>query len=220
LQDYLAKPVKGKVLEMMLVKWAIEGRRKRAKASQSRNAEDLQRGLSTTDPSTRARSSATPPLNDRRQVAQLPVESETTVQDPALTKLDRLHFENDAVLAKSNETDGDRAHRCIQAEEMASSLRDDRLLSLTGAELHRRGSYQEGKSQLPLTQENMQKLEDEADPDLANKPRQAGRNSSVAIESRSQTTQSITRDSSTARPSLIKLRTRDSEQTVTSKDYR
>jgi YesN/AraC family two-component response regulator len=214
LQDYLAKPVKGKVLEKMLVKWAIEGRRKRAKLSQSRNVEDHQRRLSMSAISTNATSSASAQLNDRPQISQLPVESETTVQDPALTELDRLHFENDTALAKSTETDGDRALRRIHAEEMASNLRDDKLLSLTGPELHRHGSYQEEESQLPLTQENMQKLENAADPDLPSKSRQPDGDSSVALEPSSRT-QSMTRESSIARPSLSDLRMCDSEQTVT-----
>lgn len=203
----------------MLVKWAIEGRRKLAKSSQSKNVEDHPRRLSTSAPSTNARSSATTQPNDQPQISQLPVASETTVQAPALTELDRLHFENDTALARSNETNGDRALRRIHAEEMASSLRDDKLLSLTGPELHRHGSYQEEQSKLPLTQENMQKLENEAEPDVSSKPRQHNKNWSVAMQHSGQD-ESTTRDSSLARPSLTELRMRDSEQTVTSKSHR
>ncbi|KAF2682689.1 putative histidine kinase group protein-like protein [Lentithecium fluviatile CBS 122367] len=217
MDDYLAKPVKGKVLEKMLVKWSIEGRRKLAKPSQPRIAEDLQRGLSTSAPSTNARvSAASLNSHDQPHIPQLPVESETTAPD----LLDRLHFESDTALTLSNETDGDRALRRIHAEEMASSLRDDKLLSLTGPEIHRHGSYQDvqDKSQLPLTQENMQKLENEADPELSSKSREPDEDSSVAMEPRSRS-QSI-RDPTIARPSLTELRLRDSEQTVTSKSYR
>jgi hypothetical protein len=202
----------------MLVKWAIEGRRKLAKTSQSRNAKDLQRGLSTSAPSTKSRISATPQLNDRPNISQLPDEPETTVQEPALTVLDRLHFESDAALAKSTETNGDRALRRIHAEEMASSLRDDKLLSMTGPQVHRHGSYQEEQSQLPLTQENVQKLENKADADVANENRQPDADS-TGIEPASRT-QGKTRDSSIARPSLTELRMHDSEQTVTSKAHR
>jgi hypothetical protein len=202
----------------MLVKWAIEGRRKLAKTSQSRNAEDLQRGLSTSAPSSKSRISATPQLNDRPKISQLPVEPETTVQEAVLTVLDRLHFESDAALAKSTETNGDRALRRIHAEEMASSLRDDKLLSLTGPQVHRHGNYQEAQSQLPLTQENVQKLENEADPDVTNENRQPDAYS-TGIEPASRT-QSMSRDSPIARPSLTALRMRESEQTVTSKAHR
>ncbi|KAK8168497.1 hypothetical protein BKA80DRAFT_308242 [Phyllosticta citrichinensis] len=39
MDDYLSKPVRGKLLEKMLVKWAVEGRRKRSKAEELRQSE-------------------------------------------------------------------------------------------------------------------------------------------------------------------------------------
>jgi hypothetical protein len=214
-QDYLAKPVKSKVLEKMLVKWSIE--RKLAKRPQSELAEDLQHGLA---PPTNARRSATTKnVHDLPSIRQPPVESETTAQDTV--ELDRLHFESDTALAKSSETNGDRALRRIHAEEMASSLRNDKLLSLTGSEIHHHVSYQGGheQSRLPLTQENMSKLENEADVEFPGTSHKPDKDSSLAMEPCSQT-QSTTRDSSVARPSLAETGPWDSEQTVTFKEYR
>lgn len=167
-QDYLAKPVKGKVLEKMLVKWALEGSRKQAKpCSPTGYEQDLPRGPS---PAPNARAPSAQNLHDQRPMSQFPVLPETPAPAyPALTAdelVDRLHWQRDTALAKSSETSGDRAWRRIHAEEMASSLRDDKLLALTGTpRVHRRSSasYQgpQDARQLPLTAENMQRLEKE-----------------------------------------------------------
>jgi hypothetical protein len=106
----------------MLVKWAIEGRRKAAKAKPSTNVNDQHVDVPSID---------NLGGKDHPQATGSPVEPETTAQ--ALTaQLDRLHFENDAALARSSESDGDRAMRRIQAEERDTMLRNDKLLSLTG----------------------------------------------------------------------------------------
>ncbi|KAF2707502.1 hypothetical protein K504DRAFT_383136 [Pleomassaria siparia CBS 279.74] len=152
MDDYLAKPVKGKQLETMLVKWAVEGRRKLAKKAVSKKEQDLPSPLvPRPDPGTRAKN-----LKDQQQIHQDAVESETPVQFPALTA-DRLHFQRTAVAVKSSESDGDRAMRRIEAEEMASSLRDDKLLSLTGLQVNRSHSYQGPPPTHALTQENLEK---------------------------------------------------------------
>ncbi|KAH8732934.1 putative histidine kinase HHK6p, partial [Phaeosphaeriaceae sp. PMI808] len=154
MDDYLAKPVKGKVLEKMLVKWAIEGRRKTAKTEASTSDNDLQRGPTMSAVSSTAR----PGGKDRPQGSGLP-EHETPAQ--ALTaQLDRLHFESDAALARSSESDGDRAMRRIHAEERDTMLRDDKLLSLTGHDLPCHDSHQgrKAESSMPLTEENIEKL--------------------------------------------------------------
>ncbi|KAF9736274.1 hypothetical protein PMIN03_008699 [Paraphaeosphaeria minitans] len=211
MDDYLAKPVKGKLLEKMLVKWAIEGRRKLAKESLSRNVED--RRSSALTPRTSRPNAPT----DRTQISHSPVASETTVQDSSLTaELDRLHYESNAALAKSSETADDRAMRRIYAEEKASSLRDDKLLFLTGTKGPGQGSYQgEEASQLPLTQENMQKLEKEAEPAAFRQPRELDGVSSGDVEGEPQSrSDSRTRGSSSLRPSLKAAR-KESEQTIT-----
>ncbi|CAI6331611.1 unnamed protein product [Periconia digitata] len=212
MDDYLSKPVKGKLLEKMLVKWAVEGSRRkvRAKAQAAANERDRRGGAPTDDAGPSA--TAQNPPDHLPQIAQ-PLKSETAAS-PALTaELDRLHYQNDTALAKSSETDVDRALRRIHAEEMASTLRDDKLLSLTGAELALL-SDRDSVPKLPLTQENMQKLEKAAEPVANRQSRQANDDRvSNAPEPRSRS-DSITRSSTQVRPSLMDTRLRDSQQTV------
>jgi hypothetical protein len=150
-------------------------------------------------------------LKDRQQITQLPAKSETSAQVPkTLTaELDRLHFQSNTVAVKSSESDGDRALRRQQAEEMASSLRDDKLLSLTGLQVHRNHSFQgEGPSHA-LTQENLEKqLAHDAEPTAH--PRRSSSSDAVP-----RTRSEGGGDSLSARPSLGNGRFRDSERTVT-----
>lgn len=193
----------------MLVKWAIKGRRKLAKASLAESVEDQQSRASTeVHPSATAQ---TP--TDESQITASPALSETTAQLPAVTaELERLEYQSNTALAKSSETGGDRAMRRIYAEERASSVRDDKLLSLTG--VGRRGSYQgnEEPSQLPLTHENMQKLEHEGEPATTRKPPLLERLSSEGVEPNSQCQSEM----GSLRPTLSNTRM-ESEQTVTTK---
>ncbi|KAF2187785.1 hypothetical protein K469DRAFT_725241 [Zopfia rhizophila CBS 207.26] len=125
--DYLAEPVKGKVLEM-IVKRAIEGRRMLAKQSVSGKEED-RRGTSA--PSKENPGTTTRNLNDRQHIYQLPAKSETAAQYPALTaELDRLH------LSKQRRLGQILRERC---------LTDDKLLSLTGSpRIHRHNNSHQG----------------------------------------------------------------------------
>lgn len=168
----------------MLVKWAIEGRRRLAKPSPSGNAEDQQRSASAPAPSNGYPSAPSATTTEQSQISQVPVAFETPARHPSLAaELDRLHYQSDTALAKSSETADDRAKRRIHAEEKASRLRDDKLLSLTGREGGSQESYQgTGQSHLPLTQENMQKLAREAEPAVSRHPRQPDRHSSGVLE--------------------------------------
>jgi hypothetical protein len=197
----------------MLVKWAIEGRRKTAKANLSPKRGDRHGGASTSAPF----STPNPGEEHRPQNAGSPVRPETTAQ-ALTTKLDRLHFENDAALARSSESDGDRAMRRIHAEERDTMLRDDKLLSLTGPDLIRHKSHQniqEAESSMPLTEENIEKLVHGQEGD-SNGIR---KRSSKADSNNVNLTDSVTNTSRLAkvlsRPSLSEQRQRDSEQTVT-----
>jgi hypothetical protein len=198
------------------VKWAIEGRRKLGKQSISKDVED------------RRASALTPPISrpnvatDQSQISHVPVASETTAQDSPLTaELDRLHYESSAALAKSSETADDRAMRRIHAEEKASSLRDNKLLSLTGTEGHRQGSYKgEEQSQLPLTQENMQRLEQGAEPSVFRQSHDLDGHSSGGLEVEPQSrSDSKIGGSASVRPSLKAVQM-ESEQTITAHDPR
>ncbi|KAF1912413.1 hypothetical protein BDU57DRAFT_458502 [Ampelomyces quisqualis] len=213
MDDYLAKPVKGKILEKMLVKWAIQGRRKTAKTILSTSEDDRHGGTSTSAPFSTARPSG----KDQPEIAGLQVEPETTAQ--ALTaQLDRLHFEEDAALARSAESDGDRALRRIQAEERDTMLRDDKLLALTGPDLLRHKSQNgsdEAEATMPLTEENIEKLvHGQEGSSHAPRKRSVDDGDSNAVNS------SITNSrlqKVLSRPSLTDSRQRDSEQTITTR---
>ncbi|KAF2831375.1 putative histidine kinase HHK6p [Ophiobolus disseminans] len=206
MDDYLAKPVKGKLLEKMLVKWAIEGRRKTAKIKPSANDSDRHGGVKTS-------STGSLSEKDRPRIVAQPAEPETTAQ--ALTaQLDRLHFEHDATLARSSESDGDRAMRRIQALERDTMLRDDKLLSLTGLEAGRHNIHQDQETMpsMPLTEENIGKLVHEQDSD-SKAPR--ARPSDTESNEVNQPDSTVDSTLGKARPSLIVGRHRESEQTVT-----
>ncbi|KAF1951884.1 hypothetical protein CC80DRAFT_423851 [Byssothecium circinans] len=192
MDDYLPKPVKGKLLEKMLVKWAIEGRREMASGSD----EDLPCSALTTAKTAQK-------LHDLPHIPQLPATSETPAHPSLTAELDRLHFTSDPAVAKSSETSGDRAMQRIQAEEKASNLRDDKLLPLTGSQRRRPASPEEASS-LPLTQENMQRLEKEKEPDpggSSHAPRKDGEEDLNKVETRNRS-ESMARNSPGARPSL------------------
>lgn len=196
----------------MLVKWAIEGRRKTANAGPSVNAPDRHGSLPT--PSASAADSVS--AKDRSQITGQQSRPETTAS--ALTaRLDRLHYQNDTAFARTSENEADRALRRIQAEERDTKLRDDKLLSLTGPELHRHGTAQgrENESTMPLTEENMERFthaqdSDEAPSRLTESPEAR---SDIANQPHSRTQSRA--EHLAPRPSLAASRLRESQQTVT-----
>jgi len=205
MDDYLSKPVKGKILEKMLVKWAIEGRRKTAKTLTTTNEDDRQRAAPTT-------SVGRPSVKNQSRMEGSADSPETTAQ--ALTaQLDRLHFENDAMLARSAESDGDTALRRIRAMERDTMLRDDKLLSLTGPEHlpHDSSKGRPVQPSLPLTEENIEKLVHEQDGDSKAPHRTFDDESNEVNQPQSTVDSGLGK----IRPSLTEARHRESEQTVT-----
>lgn len=219
MDDYLAKPVKGKVLEKMLVKWAI-ARRKTAKTKPTTNGIDRHSTSSASAPISSDGQSA----KDLPQVAGLPVRSETTAQ--ALTaQLDRLHYQNDAAFARTTEDEGDRAMRRIQAEERDTKLRDDKLLSMVEPQLIRHDNHhpqgQQNEESMPLTEENIEKLvheQEEGEPPH-HPPHRSNSifdgNSSIMANRPDSGRESRHAHQLGLRPSLHDMRLRESEQTVT-----
>ena len=201
----------------MLVKWAIEGRRKTAKGKPSINDND-QHGIPTKSAQTTIASLS---AKDHPQVPGSPVESETTAQ--ALTaQLHRLHYQSDAAFARTTEDEGDRAMRRIHAEERDTKLRDDKLLSLVGPQLFRHNSSQgpEIEPSMPLTVENMEKLVHEQGDADSSAPQNlssldAGSNTVNQSHSRSDSRQQLL-----ARPTLPEVRLRESEQTITERNVK
>jgi hypothetical protein len=197
----------------MLVKWAIEGRRKTAKANLSPNGGDRHGGASTSAPF----STPDPAEEHRPRNAGASVRPETTAQ-ALTTKLDRLNFENDAALTRSSESDGDRVMRRIHAEERDTMLRDDKLLSLTGPDLIRHKSNQdirEAESSMPLTEENIEKLVHGQEGDSNGVRKHSFDAGSNTVNPNDSVTNNSRLAEMLSRPSLSEQRQRDSEQTVT-----
>ncbi|KAF2850812.1 putative histidine kinase group protein-like protein [Plenodomus tracheiphilus IPT5] len=162
MDDYLAKPVKGKLLEKMLVKWAIEGRRKTANTKPPSQSKDDQHGVAIKPTPT---SSVSVSANDLPQSLGTPLGSPETTAQALTASLDRLNYHSDAAIARTTEDEGDRAMRRINAEERDTKLRDEKLLSLARPQVMHHGNPQGQETEpcMPLTEENIEKLAHEQD---------------------------------------------------------
>lgn len=147
MDDYLAKPVKKPNLEKMLVKWAIEGRRKKEQNA-SKSSKD------------------TRPTVNRAASSFTTSESTTASPHDFSPELDRLEYAQRAAAQKSSEDPSDSALRQQRAEEMAMAVRDDALIKSAEDPRSRLGRGasdealergKEGASSNALTVENMQK---------------------------------------------------------------
>ncbi|QIW95271.1 hypothetical protein AMS68_000789 [Peltaster fructicola] len=107
MDDYLAKPVKKPLLEKMLVKWAIEGKRKRA-------------ALASNIP-------IRPQAHSMTSFQSHSAHSESA-EEHLSSELERLEFVRRAALERSSETIDEYALRKQEADEKAITLRDDILL--------------------------------------------------------------------------------------------
>lgn len=159
MDDYLAKPVKGKTLENMLVKWALEGRRKpRLKERQS--ARHIDHDSSCTD-------------------------SDNFINSPqTLDAIDALKSNDQARAIPESSTlpgiefEGDRGMQRVEAEEKATTLRDDKLLAASEAHLHHGmprspvlgPSLWASPPTAALTEENMEILDREHDDSSTESP--------------------------------------------------
>lgn len=163
MDDYLAKPVKKVNLENMLVKWAVEGKKKRAHLKLQAPAPQSQSGSRPSNPRTTTTTSS---FTDDSQ----------TPQEQLASEVDRLSFARYKI-EHSSESEGDRALRHQQNEEKAISLRDDALIESGDDPKHHLGLGKSDGSQnhhsaeptsgTALTTENMHELEqtfEKADP--------------------------------------------------------
>ncbi|KAK5135397.1 hypothetical protein LTR08_005339 [Meristemomyces frigidus] len=148
MDDYLSKPVKKPNLEKMLVKWAIESKRKRVELAKNHGKP--------------VRPAA------ERQSSSFTSESSTvqTPQEHLSSELHRLEYSHRAAAERSAETAGDSEMRVKQAEEKATSLRDDALIgsgehykTMLGRGVSDEGHQREKEVSSPsaLTAENMER---------------------------------------------------------------
>jgi CheY-like chemotaxis protein len=148
MDDYLPKPVKARVLERMLVKWAIaEQKGKKTKKlsgpppetpSEPALPSELLAVLPTITPSksppkktAQLRRQESYGLHPDSSVPSSGNRSAQTDLNTVSNRLERMKYEEDAALKRSNESPNDRLQRHAQAEEQASNLRDAKLFHLT-----------------------------------------------------------------------------------------
>lgn len=101
MDDYLAKPVKGKLLEDMLVKWAIEGKKKQRLSATFKNAH-----------------------RDHESICTVATSNASVSADLS----DEVHERTEPGIAAVKKQ-GLRVPHHIDDEEQAASLRDDKLLA-------------------------------------------------------------------------------------------
>ena len=180
MDDYLAKPVKKPNLEKMLVKWAIEGKRKRIElqkqSSKPADQENRPVGPHTTSSFASSHSSTL-----------------QTPQEHLSSELDRLEFAHRAAFEKATESAGDLALRHQKNEEKAIALRDELLMESgddpkikLGRGLsdqgHQDAEIEAADTDHKLTTENMQKFAaTDKGPKLGLKREDTGGNSSLAV---------------------------------------
>jgi len=124
MDDYLAKPVKGKTLEKMIIKWATSRRDfttfkgsdyADSECSQDPDCTEESRPGVMKAPSAKSGSSTTTTPTLERAVPR-----------PSLAERQNSH----RLILPGTETEGDRLQKRSEAEEKALSLRDDKLVGL------------------------------------------------------------------------------------------
>lgn len=118
MDDYLAKPVKGKILEKMLVKWALRGLRNTGRSQLPSLHADHDSNCAETE-------RASPPLSSRPRLKH-------NNSSPSTAR--NLSFVVDTRLP-GVETASDRAMKCVADEEKAIALRNDKLM-IAADEMH------------------------------------------------------------------------------------
>ncbi|KAL9031396.1 MAG: hypothetical protein Q9196_000580 [Gyalolechia fulgens] len=122
MDDYLAKPVKGKTLENMLLKWAAESKRRARRTptyspvTEHIHQQDDNGSGQVSDPAASGSNAAPFKPADHEAVAAV----RNIESSDALTRI---------------ESEGERGLRRAEAEDKARSLRDDKLLAASSAHL-------------------------------------------------------------------------------------
>jgi len=208
MNDYLAKPVKGKTLEQMLLKWAVEKKRKA--------------GLSSS-PAVAARAVDVPQPALPKNVAQkerktsedsLTPKKGQGASDVLATKLNKLNFQSDSVFARSAETAESRSMDRLRNEEKAMQLRDQQLFASAATPKKLLGvlgdtaTQEEATETRPsaLTRENIEKLTRNAPLDHVTQPDVDTSSLDVTVDSNAQ--------SRPGRPSMGTRMKSDGDKTV------
>ena len=188
MDDYLAKPVKGKTLERMLVKWALEGRNMGTRDRSDSDDSHL------TDHDSNCPGSEIPPPSPTPSAK--PVE----LFPPSIEGHTSNSDSSDNILP-GVEIDSNRSMQKVEAEEKAMSLRDEKLFMTASARNHTTppsltsGPSRPSLQTTALTEENMGRLDREQDeahtitqPFLPDQDSTLFSNSSIAVEGKSSST--------------------------------
>ncbi|THY75273.1 hypothetical protein D6C87_00535 [Aureobasidium pullulans] len=166
MNDYLAKPVKGKTLEQMLLKWAVEKKRKAALSPPSVATQTPKPAGNPQDHPQSGPSRDTAHEEQQPDTEIRPTTSEQRASDVLSTKLNKLNFQNDSVFARSAETAESRSMDRLRNEEKAMQLRDQQLFASAATPKKLLGIPAETATQdsvtddqpSKLTRENIEKL--------------------------------------------------------------
>ena len=180
MDDYLAKPVKGKMLERMLVRWAMHRRstspaRKDSISNCSASSDhcetaeipggtvdssdlDSTTGLSTTGLSTTGLSTT----DEEARSLEEDESPDLATPRPISSSRDEEHFPGYSVQGRPVSSMGGavQSARCAEADEMALLSRDDKLIDAAGGASHH-SLASTGIHITALTEENIGKLDDE-----------------------------------------------------------
>ena len=179
MDDYLAKPVRGKTLESMLLKWAPKGKNEDRRTQQQQHI--------------RIHDDTSCASTDVGSGPSLPA-SETHEPTTTTTTNNSKNISSSPTPLPGAETEGDRVTQRVEAEEKATSLRDNKLLA-TASEANN-NSYQmttppNGSSShrppdaapppAALTRENVGRLDWEHGQELSNNHNAVGESSADRV---------------------------------------
>ncbi len=157
MDDYLSKPVKGKTLEKMLVRWAISRRTLRSPGAA------YSEGSECSEPGEHSCGSAAVLIFGQERPGKMPA-----VREPREVETDRPSMSerqnSQRLTLPGTENEGDRAGRREEAEEKATALRDEKMVD--AASHHGERLLPPMGEKVPrqmLTVENMGKLEREVE---------------------------------------------------------
>lgn len=159
MDDYLAKPVKGKTLEKMLVRWAITRR-----VPRTPGAMDSEGSECSESEAHNCGTAAIPIFGQGNAKAKaLVVQEPPTIKTSRPTMSERQN--SHSLTLPGTESEGDRAERREEAEEKATALRDEKLVEAASFHGERlMPPHGDGRlSGQKLTVENVGKLEREAE---------------------------------------------------------
>lgn len=169
MDDYLAKPVKGKTLEKMLVRWVIQKRIPRTPGESIGSSDEH-----GSDCEEAANFEFVDPMSEEALISKglglLPDITSTSSQHPALAKGETGAPTRPPLSSRTNshhltlpgtETEGDRVARRNATEEKAMSLRDDKLIVAAGGSDEGIIPQIRGSVGEKLTEANISKLEQE-----------------------------------------------------------